>query len=330
MKNNKRITALIFALLFAALLLCSCGKLTASGNIPDPTDVFYVYDEADVLDSELEEYIVGVNADLYKKCGGQIVAACVKTTSSEDIADYASDMFNKWGIGSSEKNNGVLILLSIEEDDYWVLQGKGLEDLLQSGTLKLLLNEKLEPYFAKKQYADGVRALFDALVEKFEQIYSINTVQLPSDSVGSYVPEEADAIPAEQTTFGFWNIITTFSSIVVAVTVILIILVVIITAAVTVFIIIASIFSAGRGFSPPRGTFRGGFNVNPHSPHSGGYHHGGGFNTGGSHHGGGFNFGGSHRSGGGFSGGSGHGGGFSGGSHHGGGGSSRGGGAGRR
>ncbi|MBR6921632.1 MAG: TPM domain-containing protein [Clostridia bacterium] len=329
MKNYKRVSALLFAVVFVFLVLCSCGRIKVSDNIPDPTDVFYVYDEADVLDGSLEEYIVGRNADLYNKCGGQIVVSCVKTTGSEDIADYAREMFNKWGVGSSEKNNGVLVLLSIEEDDYWVLQGKGLEDLLQSGTLKLLLNDKLEPYFAKKQYADGVRALFDALVEKFEQIYSITAVQLPADSVGSYTPEPEDVAATEKEPVTAWKVITTVSSIVVAFTVIVILLIIIITVVITVFIIIASVFSAGSGVTPPRGTFRGGINVNPHSFRPSGTFHGG--FTGGSHHSGGFTFGGSHH-GGGFTGGSHHGGGgFSGGSHHsGGGGFSRGGGAGRR
>lgn len=330
MKRTYRAAALAFAVLFAPLLLCSC--FSRKSNIPDPADSFYVYDEANVIDEKTEEYIIGKNADLYKKCGGQIVVACVKTTGSTDIKDYALSMFNKWGVGSSKNNNGVLVLLSIEEDDYWCLQGKGLEDLLQSGTIKLLLNDDLEPYFAKKQYADGVRALFDALVEKFEQIYGISVTQLPSGSVGSYTPEPEDTEPAKNS-FSFWNVITTVSGIIVAFTVIVIVLIIVISVAITVFIIIASVFSAGSGGSTYRASYKG-ININPHTFRPTGSYRPGGFRfggfSGGSHHsGGGFSFGGgSHR--GGFSGGSHHGG-FSGGSHHsGGGGFSRGGGAGRR
>ena len=101
----------------------------------------------------------------------------MKTTGNHDIKDYAYAVFNKWKIGSADKNNGVLILLSVEEDDYWVLQGKGLETLLPSGTLKLMLDDYLEPYFAKKQYDEGVRALFDALIKQYEQIYSVSIVE---------------------------------------------------------------------------------------------------------------------------------------------------------
>lgn len=338
MKNKKRAAALILAALTLLLLLCSCGRKKAA-DIPDPTDAFYVYDEANVLDSETEEYIIGKNADLYKKCGGQIVVACVDTTGAADIKDYALDMFNKWGVGSNSRNNGILILLSIDEDDYWVLQGKGLEDLIQSGTLKLMLDTDLEPFFAKRQYADGVRSLFDSLIEQFEQIYSISVVQLSASSVGSYTPEPSDAAAAESGKFSLWNLIKTFSGVIVAVSVAVIVIIIIISIVVTVFIIISSVLSAGGGVRPPRSTFRGGINVNPHTfrPHNtyhggnfnfGGSRHSGGFNFGGTRHSGGFNFGGSHHSGGSFGGSHG---GFSGGSRHsGGGGSSRGGGAGRR
>lgn len=334
MRKSKRIISLLFAVLSVLLLLCSCIKSKAKDIIPDPTDSFYVYDEAGVLDESTEEYIVGKNADLYEKCGGQIVVACVNTTGSTDIKDYALAMFNKWGVGSSSRNNGILILLSIDEDDYWVLQGKGLEDLIQSGTLKLMLDTELEPFFAKKQYGYGVVSLFDSLIKEYEQIYNISVTQIDSGSVGAYTPEPDDsAIVASATEpFSFWKLISTVSGIIVAFTVVVIIIVIVISIAITVFIIFASVFgSRGGGSRPFNTSYRGGININPHTfrPHK--TFHTGGFNFGGTHHSGGFNFGGSHHSGGSHHGGGFSGGGFSGGSHHsGGGGFSRGGGAGRR
>lgn len=339
-KQRALILVLLCVVLFSALSSCSFGKKT---GVPDQTDVFYVYDEANVLDTETKTYIVGKNVDLYNKCGGQIVVACVKTTGNYDIKDYAYAMFNKWKIGSADKNNGVLILLSIEEDDYWVLQGNGLENLLQSGTLKLMLNDYLEPYFAKKQYDKGVRSLFDALIEKFEQIYSVSIVQTEVDSSTVAQPTQQTETKKEKMTF--WGFISLAASIIVLITVVVIVLFIVISIAVTVFIIIGSLISAETGGGNFTRTFRssGGININPHSTRTSSYrggtsfggftgsfgssHHSGGFSSGGSHHSGGFSSG-SHHSGG-FSGGS-HGGGFSGGHHSGGGGFSRGGGAGRR
>ena len=334
-KQRVLILALLCVVIFSALSSCSFGKRS---NVPDQTDVFYVYDEANVLDTETKTYIVGKNVDLYEKCGGQIVVACVNTTGNYDIKDYAYAMFNKWKIGSADKNNGVLILLSIDEDDYWVLQGNGLENLLQSGTLKLMLNDYLEPYFAKKQYDKGVRALFDALIEKYEQIYSVSIVQAEVSESSVTQPTQQPTETKKKTTF--WGVISLAASIIVIFTVVVIVLFIVISIAVTIFIIIGSLISAETGGGNFTRTFRssGGININPHSARTSSYRGGtsfGGFtgSFGSSHHSGGFSSGshggfssGSH---GGFSGGS-HGGGFSGGHHSGGGGFSRGGGAGRR
>ena len=169
---------------FGALLLCvfllislaGCGERAGdySSRIPDPTDAFYVLDTADVITPETRNHIVSRNDALFAMTGAQVVVACVPSTEGMDIGDYATQMFNKWGIGSAEKNNGVLILLSIFDDDYWILQGKGLEDLLPTGTLKHMKDADLEPHFAKKEYDTGARALFDSVCAHLASVYNVD------------------------------------------------------------------------------------------------------------------------------------------------------------
>ena len=321
MKNFKKYAALFLVLIAVIPLAASCGGSGAS--IPEPDERFYVYDEANVLDSSLEDHIVSVNAELYEKCGAQVVVAAVKTTGSTSMEKYAYELFNKWGIGDKKKNNGILILLSIEEDDYWVLQGKGLETVMQSGTIKLMLDDHLEPYFAQKRYGAGVRELFDAFISEFESIYSIS---VSGASSAPQTNEGGSGLPStsgRRLTFGV--IIGIISTAIVAFTIIVIIIII----AIVVFIIIASLSDAGftgRTFHSSSWnvgrTFRGtGGGANPYSSH--GSWSSGRTSSGSRGSFGGFSFGGrsSGRSSGGFSGS---------GRHSGGGGGSRGGGAGRR
>ncbi len=294
------------ACLLTILLLFACALPVQADSLPEPTSQFYVLDEAGVLGSAAEARIVSENQALFALTGAEIAVVCVDTTGTTDIADYAYGLFNKWGIGSAERNNGVLILLSIGEDDYWVLQGEGLEETLTSGMLKLWNNDYLEPHFAKKQYEDGVLALFDVLVAHFETVYSVD-IQSWDGAPGEFTPK--DALTEEDT--GRGGGASVFMTLV-------------IIAIVVLFVLIILNNSGGGGgghrhtrtfvhipvvIRPPRGGFYpGGFRP----PHSGGFTGGGsrgGF-SGGSRGG---SFGGSR-------------GGFSGG----GGGRSRGGGAGRR
>ena len=172
--KKRQLSALILCviLLFS---LASCGGKEGdySSRIPDTSDMFYVLDTAEVITSATRNHIVSRNDALFAMTGAQIVIACVPSTEGMDISDYATQMFNKWGIGSAEKNNGVLILLSISDDNYWILQGKGLEDLLSSGTLKQMKDADLEPHFAAKEYDAGARALFDSVCAHLASVYNV-------------------------------------------------------------------------------------------------------------------------------------------------------------
>ena len=68
----------------------------------------------------------------------------------------------EWGIGGSN-GAGLLLVMAVQDDDYWLTPGKGLQDNITAGALGDLVDEYLEPYFADKDYDGGAKALFDAL-----------------------------------------------------------------------------------------------------------------------------------------------------------------------
>lgn len=164
----KRLSALLLALLLTA------ASALAAPKVIQPTEDFYVNDSANVLSDEVEGLIVLNNDKLYAACGAQIVFVTVPTTGTASIEDYAYTLFNSWGIGSSDKNNGILLLMAIDDDDYWLMQGKGLQDYITSGDLDDMLLNDLEPDFAAKDYSAGAEKLFTALFEAVVQVYDLN------------------------------------------------------------------------------------------------------------------------------------------------------------
>ena len=179
----KRILCLLCALMLA---LCPACALAASSVI-EPTEDFYVNDQANVLTEETEGLIVLNNDKLAEACGAQIVFVTLDSTGSTDIETYAYKLFKQWKIGSSEKNNGVLVLLAIGDDDYWLTDDVGLQDDLTAGDLSELANQYLEPYFAKKDYDTGVRLLFSALFERVSEIEKADVRRLDDTLYSQYV-----------------------------------------------------------------------------------------------------------------------------------------------
>jgi uncharacterized protein len=143
-----------------------------AANLPKPNDNFYIYDSANVLDSSTINYVMTKNNSMFSDVGAQVV---VFTTdfipNGQDIGDYARLIFNEWGIGSKENNNGILLLLSIGDDNYYVLQGAGLETSMSASYLSGILNEYMEPNFAVGNYSEGVRNTVEKLSDDIYGIY---------------------------------------------------------------------------------------------------------------------------------------------------------------
>ena len=173
-----------------ALALALCLAVPALAiSIPQRPENQYVLDEAGVLSEETEQEIISQNQTLFQEEGAQIVVAAVDFLDGEDIADYAYSLFNIWGIGSQERNNGLLLLLAIGEDNYYAMAGYGIEDYFDGAKLQDMLNEYLEPDFAARDYDAGVEKFFQAALSEMESYYANYTDEY-TDSQGTPVYEE--------------------------------------------------------------------------------------------------------------------------------------------
>lgn len=178
----------IALLLIVGIAVVFFGVLGGPGAIFDDggTDIpardgsFYAYDETGVLTQQTKDYIVAKNNSLYDQCGAQVVVACVKSTGNTTIGDYAQAMFKSWAIGDSKTNNGVLILLAIEDNDYYILQGDGIKTSFPTGEIKVILADYMEPEFATGNYDAAVANTFERVIAHFEAAYGIEVVEAPS------------------------------------------------------------------------------------------------------------------------------------------------------
>ena len=162
--KTKLLSVILFVLMFFSVSVNAISERPANN---------YVGDFSNVLSEETERHIISLNDDLFNKTGAEIVVVTVDFIEGYDIEEYCYQIFNEWGIGDSTRNNGLLILLAIEEDNYYALQGYGLEDSLDSGKISDMLYEYLEKDFAAKNYDSGVIKVFDAFYRWFDEYYAV-------------------------------------------------------------------------------------------------------------------------------------------------------------
>ena len=314
-------SAIIIAFIFVLAFALGCAKVE---NIPLSDEGAYALDKSGVLSSETEDHIARYNQYLAESCGAQICVVTIPTmdyVGYDDIENYAYDLFNAWGIGDKDEENGVLLLLVTDDELCRCLQGEGIEDTLSSSAISDILTENMQDDFYAGEFDSGTKKTFDALYRRLCAIYSVDPDGVddftydPGYNNGTVFPNEP--VPAKSKKLSFWEIIVIIITVLVALR------------------LIGKLFSAigsnsgngcsGCGCLPAflLGTRVG--SSNRRGPRPGGFHGGPRPGGGSRPSGGGFTGGGgrSRGGGGGF-----HGGGGSGGGFKGGGGGSRGGGAG--
>lgn len=236
------------AAVWLAVLLCA-GLLApaAAAKVPKRPDNQYVLDSADVLSSTVEKHIISGNERLFREYGAEVVVVTVDFLDGEAIDDYAVSLFDEWGIGSRERDNGILLVMAIGEDNYYALSGSGIDDYFDGGRFRSMLDDYLEPDFAAGDYGAGAQSFFDAAADELDAYYaSTGQENGPAEDYGY----EEDEYFSSGRAVRFFDRAISVISVIIRVVVVLAILAVLL-----------SIFGRSRGGrgGPPGGGGGGGF-----------------------------------------------------------------------
>lgn len=179
MKKTKPVT---FLILFIGLLFSFASFGQAA--IPEPTSEFFVNDFAGVIDSSDEQAIQLAAVQLQEATTAQVVVVAIQSLEGEPLEDYAYQLFKEWGIGTAEENNGVLILVSIDDRQSRIEVGYGLEGALPDGKTGRIQDEYMIPYFRNNDYGSGIRNGFLAIVQEVYDEYGVEPGSLDTPYAG--------------------------------------------------------------------------------------------------------------------------------------------------
>ncbi|OUP25140.1 TPM domain-containing protein [Gemmiger sp. An194] len=184
-KNAVRLAA-------AALLAALLSTAVFAAGYPAAPQENFTKDEAGVLSEATIQAVDELNASL-EASGAQIAVLTVSTTGEEYIDDYTYGVFDTWGVGSAEQNNGVLFLLAIDDQNYYCALGAGLEGSDLAADLQTMLNESAEPGFAAADYDACVTEFTGAVAESLRAMYGLSA-ETPAVSEPASVPDSAAAV----------------------------------------------------------------------------------------------------------------------------------------
>lgn len=118
----------------------------------------YVTDRAGVLDESARAKLEAFLDQLARKTGVQFAVLTVPSTAPLTPAEYKVRVFEKWGIGRRDEDDGLLMLVAIAERRVEFETGYGLEGTLPDGLQSRVVRRDIAPEFRSGNYAAGITA----------------------------------------------------------------------------------------------------------------------------------------------------------------------------
>ncbi|CQR71463.1 hypothetical protein SOV_18150 [Sporomusa ovata DSM 2662] len=167
---NKRLAWLVLV----GYILLAASAWAQPQIPPAPTQSIYVQDHAGVLDSETKSKINSLGSKLAAKTKAQIVVLTIKSLEEIPVETYALEVLRQWGIGDKQLNNGVLLLVAVNDRQSRIEVGYGLEGALNDAKTGAIQDTYMIPYFAANDYNKGIWNGYQALVNITAKEYNLD------------------------------------------------------------------------------------------------------------------------------------------------------------
>jgi uncharacterized protein len=169
---------LSYFMLLASLFFLSLS-LGAQTLLPRPDPPRLVNDYAGVLSSSevqaLENKLVAFN----DSTSNQIAVVIVSDLQGYDKSEFAYKVARDWGVGQSDFNNGLLVLVKTKTDEslgqIFIATGYGLEGAIPDLACADIIDREMIPHFREDDYYGGLDAGTDVLMSLASGEYNYDT-----------------------------------------------------------------------------------------------------------------------------------------------------------
>lgn len=158
----------------ALWLAVAVATLAQMPQRPEPQRL--VNDLAGLLTPDKVEALEDSLARFSRATSTQVAVVTVSSLGGRDIAEFAQELGEKWGVGDKEKDNGVVIIVKPKNDDgrgqAFIGTGYGLEGALPDITCTAIVRDKMIPHFKSNDYSAGIEAGAVAVMRAVRGEYS--------------------------------------------------------------------------------------------------------------------------------------------------------------
>ena len=167
--------------LLSLLLILFAGIAWALPAKDVPTNLA-VADLAGVMSAEQKDNLESQLRQINQSGEMQAAVVIVPSTDGVDLFDYGMSLADRWQLGDAQKDNGLLLVVAINDRKLRFFQGYGLEGDLPDIALKSVIRDEMTPHFKRGDYAEGISAGMNRIAAALNG----SGLPLPKDAEGSF------------------------------------------------------------------------------------------------------------------------------------------------
>ncbi len=141
----------------ALLLILGSVSAVLAQSFPKPmSPPRLVNDYVNLLDQQQLKMLESKLRQYNDTTSTEIAIVIVSTIGQDDIDLYAAEMAQEWGIGKGNKDNGVLMLVAVDDRKVTITTGYGLEGAIPDAYAKRIIEKYITPNFREQKYFEGL------------------------------------------------------------------------------------------------------------------------------------------------------------------------------
>lgn len=147
-----------------------------------------IVDEAGLFSHAQKETLESTLSAHERATSNQIVVVTLASLQGYDIADFGYQLGRAWGIGTKERNNGVLLIIAPNERKVRIEVGYGLEGSLPDAIAHSIIQNTILPAFKAKNYFEGASKGVNAIISAIKGEYKADETTQKSAQHSFVVP----------------------------------------------------------------------------------------------------------------------------------------------
>jgi uncharacterized protein len=169
---------LLIALLSITLCLYTVAAQAEVAVPAQPAN--YVVDLANIINDNVEANLNNYLQELEQKTTAQMIVLTINSLEGASLEDLSITIaHDKWKLGQKGKDNGALLLVSLQDRKYRFEIGYGLEGILPDSLVGTIGRQYLVPYFRKGDYSNGIFAASLAAISEIATDAGVEITGMP-------------------------------------------------------------------------------------------------------------------------------------------------------